>query len=466
MKKFINKLIILSLIALSASCSVDDVEPYYQLTPEDAIRDEASAQRILNGVYDLSREFDVSFFPLHLAAYGNEGRISGFLSGMNGMNNNTVKVQNPFLSNLYNGHYKIINSANFLIGKLEEGAAVGISDERKASMIAEAKTMRALVSFKLLRYFGEHYDLSSPYGIVLKTNFSTEIVSIPRSTVQESYDFILEDLDDAIANGPSNIPHFLVGKVTAQALKAKVLLYMNDYQGAASLADEVINNAEGYALETDYASIFTNTYNSPEVLFAPVHGSGSEGGTQVSQVKQTTYSETLRALSDAQVPGAGVVSSGADYDPRFAYAYSDMTKGNNANGKYPFISNAENENNTMYHLRLAEIYLIRAEALLRDPSGDDTEALSLLNEIRTRAGVAPSTTTDNAELLEEVRQEKLLELFFENGEPLFDLVRFSILGDINAADVKQSLDQEYKYIFPMPDQAVIGNTNLEQNPGY
>lgn len=471
MKKYINQILSLTLLVLVASCSVDDVEPYYQLTGDNAVRDEKSAQSVLNGVYDLSREFDISFFPLHLAAYGNEGVINGFLSGNKGFNSNTVPVENPFLSNLYNGHYKIINTANFLIEKLEAGAAVGLDDERKAGMIAETKFMRALSYFSLLRYFGEFYDTSSPYGVVVKSDFSTEIESLPRNTVQVSYDFIIDDLDDAIANGPSDISHSFAGKVASQGLKAKVLLYMNDYAQAATLASEVINNSEGYALEMDYASIFTNTYNSSEVLFAPYHGSGSEGGTEMSQVKQTTYSESLRSLADAQVNGAddgdlGAAVDSTNYDSRFEYAYSDMTKGVNDNGKYPFVSNPDSEGNTMYHLRLAEIYLVRAEALTREPNGDLTEALNSLNTVRTRANLEAKTTTDAATLLEEIRQEKLLELFYENGEPLFDLVRYSILGDINAEEVKPSLDQEYKYILPIPDRAIIGNTNIEQNPGY
>src|SRR5699024_8370487 len=110
--KHINKLIALSLIVLFSGCAIDDIEPINQLTQDNAIYDEASAERVLNGVYDLGREFDISFFSLHLAAYGNEGLINGYLSGMDGFNNNEVPVQNPFLANVYNGNYKVINTAN------------------------------------------------------------------------------------------------------------------------------------------------------------------------------------------------------------------------------------------------------------------------------------------------------------------------------------------------------------------
>lgn len=469
MKKHINKLIALSLIVLFSGCAIDDIEPINQLTHDNAIYDEASAERVLNGVYDLGREFDIGFFPLHLAAYGNEGLINGSLSGMNGFNNNEVPIVNPFLANVYNGNYKVINTANFLIEELEKGKAEGISEEKKVDLIAQAKILRASYYFDLLRYFGEYYDTSSPNGLVLSTEFSVSLETKSRSSVQEVYNQILEDLDYGIAHGPSVIEHFHVGKVVAQALKAKVFLYMKDYAQASNLALEVINNDEGYVLEAEYASIFMNSYNSSEVLFAPVHGSGSEGGTQMDQISNTTYSGNLESLADAQVndeDDGDLTDAGENYDPRFAYAYSEATKGVNGQGKYPFISTASGENNTLYHLRLAELYLIYAEAETRKDGGNLSAALDYLNQIRTRAGVDPKTSTTKSELLEDIREEKLLELFYEKGEPLFDLVRYSIIGDLNAEDFKPTLDQQYKYILPIPEKALIGNNNLSQNPGY
>lgn len=469
MKKHINKIIALSLIVLFSGCAIDDIEPENQLTHDNAIYDEASAERVLNGVYDLGREFDISFFPLHLAAYGNEGLINGSLSGMNGVNNNEVPVQNPFLANVYNGNYKVINTANFLIEELEKGKAEGITEEKKEELIAQAKILRASYYFDLLRYFGEYYDTSSPHGIVLSTEFSISLEAKPRSGVQEVYNQILDDLEYGVTHGPSVVEHFKVGKVVAEALQAKVFLYMKDYTQAANLALQVINNDEGYILESDYASIFTNTYNSSEVLFAPVHGSGSEGGTQMDQISNTTYSSNLQALADAQVNGpddGDLAGPGENYDPRFSYAYAEATQGVNGQGKYPFISNANGQNNTLYHLRLAEFYLIYAEAETRKDGGDLSIALDYLNQIRTRAGVEPKASTTKAELLEDIREEKLLELFYEKGEPLFDLVRYSTIGDLNAEDIKPTLDQEFKYIMPIPEKALVGNNNLNQNPGY
>ena len=457
----------LSLILVSASCSIDDIKPINQLTEENAIRDEGSAQKILNGVYDLGRDFDVSNFPLYIAAYGNEGVANATLSGIKGYNTNSVPVDNIFLANLYNGFYKIINLSNFLIGELEAGKAVGISESRKMEMISEAKFQRAFTYFRLLKYFGQFYDLNSQYGVVVRSEFATEIVSQPRNSVQEVYAFIQEDLQYAAANGPEMIAHYYAGKVAAQALLAKVELYMGNYETAAALAMEVINNADGYVLETDYNSIFNNSFDSSEVLFAPFSGPGAENGSNMDLIKNVRFSETLRKLADAQV-GTGsdgsLTDAGSNYDPRFAYAYSDLTKGVNTQGKYPFLDSGQD--NTIYHLRLGEIYLIHAEAEARRPGGSLEDAVASLNVIRDRALVDPKTLVDLPTLLKDIREEKLLELFFENGEPWFDAVRYDALGNFDAKSLKATLVSDDQFILPIPLQVRVGNKNMNQNPGY
>lgn len=471
MKKYINtfqKLLILAVAISISSCSIDDIEPINKLTTENTIRDEASAQQVLNGIYDLGRDFDLSSFPLYLAAYGDEGMIVGGLTGQTGFNTNQVPVENRYLANLYNAEYKIINSANFLIQELEAGKAVGISDQRKVEMISEAKFQRAFRYFNLLRYFGQYYDVSSSYGVVLRTKFATEVEANPRNTVQETYNLIESDLQYAAENGPVFIEHFYSGSLAAKALLAKVKLYAGKYSEAATLAQEVIYNGEGYALEAQYSDIFENQFNSSEVIFAPFSGPGAEGGSNMDFINRTTYSEYLRSVADAQVgdPNDGDLSGpGSDYDPRFSFAYSEETQGFNTQGKYPFLSNSSSQNNTLYHLRLGEIYLVQAEALVRS-GGDTATALEALNTIRERAGVDPKDFVDVPTLLEDIRQEKLLELFYENGEPLFDLVRYDVLGDLDASSVKPTMNSENKFVLPIPSEVLVGNSAVIQNPGY
>ena len=353
--KIVTATLLLSVFGMLISCDIDNIQPENQLTAENAIRNEASAQMVLNGIYDSGRDFSLSSFPLYLAAYGNEGRISGQLTGGTGFNTNEVPTSNQFLTNLYNGHYKIINLSNFLIQSLEAGKAVGISDTRKNEMIAEAKFQRAFAYFNLLRYFGQFYDMNSAYGVVVRTDFATKLEAKPRNTVQEVYDLIYADLDFAVANGPVFVEHFYSGSLAAKALLAKVELYRGNFDAAATLADEVINNAEGYALEPAYAAIFSNSFNSSEVIFAPFSAPNAEGGSTMDLINRTTYSNILKTLADSQVgtPNDGdLTGAGSNYDPRFSFAYAAATKGLNNQGKYPFQNTTDSQGNTLYHLRL------------------------------------------------------------------------------------------------------------------
>ena len=469
--KTIKTVLFLALATSITSCSIDDIKPFNKLTPDDAVRDEASAQLVLNGVYNSGRAFDVNFFPLHLAALGNEGTFSTAISGSKGFNTNEVPVDNIYLANLYSGHYKIINSCNFLIQELEAGKAIGMSAERKGEMLSEAKFQRAFAYFNLLRYFGEFYNLNSTYGVVLRTDFSTTLEAKPRNTVAEVYQLIEDDLLFASDNGPVYIDHFYTGSLAAKALLSKVYLYEGKFTESATLADDVITNgpSEGYELEFNYADIFTKSFRSSEVIFAPFTGPDNEGKTGMYQVNRLKASNTLKNLADAQKGTASdgsLVGNGSGFDPRFAFAYSNNTKKGNGNGKYPFADNQQSQGNTLYHLRLAEIYLIKAEAEARRAGGDVTVALESLNEIRNRAGVTEKVYSNKATLLSDIRNEKLLELFFENGEGWFDIVRYVNLGNVTASAAKATLVSTNQFVLTIPLQVIVGNNTLIQNKGY
>ena len=450
-----------------SSCSIDEVKPINKLTSENVVRDKLSAQIVLNGIYSGWKVLELDGFPLHLEALGTVGYFSGPVSGSTGFNTNQVTADNLYLGFMYNAHYKIINGANFLIQELEAGKAIGISDTAKSEMLAQAKFHRALAHFNLLRYFGEYFDQNSQYGIVLKTSFSEISTYESRTSVAEAYALIISDLEYSMDNGPENVIHYYAGKVAATALLARVQLYKGDYNAAATLAGMVIDNAEGYALEASFSSIFSNTFNSSEAIFATDHTVSPAGGSSMYLVSRTKYSNDFKDLADSQVAGAGSLSgAGSGFDPRFSFAYADATKGINLNAKYPINESLGSSiGSTLYFIRLAEIYLIKAEAIARN-NGDLTEALADLNVIRTRAGVAEKELSDKATLLDDIRKEKMLEMFYENGESWFDLIRYHKAGDLNVFDEKSSLTNSRQFILPIGINVLTANTQIIQNPGY
>lgn len=456
-KKRILFILIALLTLVYSSCSIDDIKPKHQVNETNVIKDKASAQKVLNGIYVLWNQSFIGSFPIPLAAMGVEGTIQ---NDTKGYNNNELDPGNSDIHAIYNTLYKVINRSNFLIEKLNED--LPIPQEEKEELIAEGKFNRAYAYFTLLRFFGEFYDLNSTYGVVLRTEFASGIDADPRASVQETYDLILSDLAYAVEKGSTQTPHYYAGNLAAKALLAKVNLYMGNYDVAANLAEEVMHNDQGIILEDHYEEIFQKTFDSEEALFFLYHDADG-GGSEMYKVNGTDYSEYLQNLADAQIPGEGNLDGeGEGYDYRFAYAYAEQTKGTNNNGKY--LGELFDEGNSLYISRLAENYLIYAEAEARN--GNTDNALAALNEVRVRAHVDEKEFTDSKTLLEDIRQEKLLELFFENGEPWFDLIRYHINGDINAFELKESLHSTYQFIMPIPLKALNSNKNLVQNPGY
>ena len=455
------------------SCKIDDIKPINALTEENVISDEATAQAMLNSVYTKSRVFYSSMAGYHIEYLGDglASQLSAY--GSQNMEVNDVRFNDDFISSYYLEQYQLINQANWLISLLEQGKAIGLSEKRKNEIIAEAKCLRAISHFNVLRLYGQFYDLNSTYGIVVRTMPGKDLDNQARSTVKQSYEAIVADLEFAASNGPLGVAHSRVGRTTAKAFLAKVYLYMGNYGAAGSQSLAVINNTDGYALENRYADVFKNRFDSKESFFSPFVDGVIEQPGPVHQIRLSSFSTILEQLADAAVAGAGTLSgAGAGYDPRFSYVYAANSKGPNQNGKHPFNVSDPGDGmrygNTIYPLRMAEIYLIYAEAKARLSTSVDADAVMRVNEIRKRAGtvLTPIAPTDKKALLLAIYQEKLMELVGENGEHWFDIVRYDRLGDMAAATTKSTISNINKLIMPIPQTAMAGNKKLLQNPGY
>jgi len=461
--------VIFGVLLLLHSCElvgpIEDIEPYYQLTEETAFINGKSTESVLDGVY-------VGWKQGYIQLYTAQTML---LSGNYAPNSlgedmylNDVDIESSYLSTYYKSYYSIIQRANFVIKATSSDREIfNLTETRRTEIEAEARLHRAITHFILLRSFGQFYDLDSEIGIVLSDYPISGDINIPRSNIQECYNFILEDLDFAIENAPASAVAGRFTKHTAKAFKAKVLLYQQDWSGAAALALETINSGE-YDLRPDIETLYAEGYESSEVIFSPISIAPyglSFGGSYV-------YSpgEALIKAADKSIgtDSDGNIETGEGYDPRFAYAHTgDLPRGI-YNNKYPFLQVSGEKDASLFILRLGEIYLIYAEAKARLTSGTgvDTDALAKLNDIRERAGLTIVEPSTKAELLEDIRLEKQLELFGEFNEPWFDMIRYHILGDVNITDLKSTVTNKNQFILPIPPLALAGNGGLEQNPGY
>lgn len=472
---------IVSLHSCDLIGKIDDIKPSYQLEEDNVIWDEASANSVLRSVYEDWRARGISAFRPHMSFYSGALAETASIEGDNGFINNNVQADNISINNLYSALYTVINSANTTIDLLEKDMAVGMSSQRKTEMIAECKFHRAMAHFYLLRHFGQFYDATSVYGIVIRNAPFRGMEVSPRESVAKVYAFILEDLEDAAKNAPETPTlgqHYYISRTTAKALQAKVLLCKKDYPEAARLAEEVIDEAAqyGYSLEDDYNQIFINGYNSPEVLFAP-YAFGDNENLSV-EIPRTKYGDNTLTIADRLVEGTGNLASKTGFDTRFVNTFlenpqssgeEDEENPQNFNNKYPytFSTTGNTQKNTYFYLRLGEVYLIAAEAEARQGgSSHQTAARRHLKSITDRAGYSESyvNSIPDQELLNTIREHKWMELVSENYEEWFDLVRYSKEGDLNISSIQPSIKNDNQLILPIPENAISGNNLLIPNP--
>lgn len=445
-----KKYIIYSLLALlTVSCEIVDAidqDPPNNLVPDNVIENSDDAEALLNGAYGQMVSYTVSHYYMYSELI--PSALIGTMSTAGGGTANGEFAENDLQSDNSNVNsfwkiiYAVMDASNNSIDLTQKLPDTEISDALRSEIIGEAHFLRAMTTFDVLRYFGQFYDRSSELGIVLRTepvNFVTR--SKARNTVEECYTQILSDLDFAIANAPDFNVNYRASKVAAQALKARVLLYMGEYEAAAAAADLVINNS-ARSLEPTFSEAFSKGNSSSEIILQLYRDENSD--TDQNNRKRFYTGRAGTTWFPELMTG----------DPRQPITYSGLTvlKTNNTATYRP-----------TYFMRLSEIYLIKSEALAR--SGASVEvSLTPLNVIRNRAGNDDATASTTAEVLDLIFEEIIKELAFENGADWFAAIRFD-----KAMELKPTITSVDQYILPIPLPEIEGNEfiNFEnQNPGY
>jgi len=461
--------LLLSAVSIS-SCDlmsdIDSIKPQYQLEEDNYVTNAKNAEQALLGVYQDWRSWGISTVRLHMSVMAGCIQTTGGISGITGFNTNSVDPDNTAIADLYSGLYTVINTANYLIEALQNNQASDLDAVRKEEIVGECKFHRALAHFMLLRHFGQFYDETSTYGIVLrKEPYRPDTPISSRFPVADCYTFILQDLTDAIQSCPETVSsHAYVSRLTAKGLKAKVLLCQKNYPEAAQVAQEVITESSAYGYQLEYnnwGQIFYDNYLSSETLFAPyTKGWTEQCFINIDRTTHTNYDTQLSRKWAAK-------TDRFTHDPRYTSTFAPATSAT-GNGKFPYNSYSDDIGNGYIFMRLAEVFLIQAEAEARQGKDHYSNARKSLKVITDRAGYPEDLVNqipDN-ELLEAIREHKWLELATETGEEWFDLVRYTVEGDVAWGSVQPTLLSKWQLILPIPQKAMTGNKLLEQNPEY
>ncbi|MFV8339529.1 RagB/SusD family nutrient uptake outer membrane protein [Flavobacterium sp. LB3P21] len=455
--KYINPIIVAFIVCWLYSCeSFTEVDtPQSQLTSPAVFENVTTANAAMANIYARLREDGmVTGTPGGLSSlmanYSDEMRFYGSSIDMEQFNNHTIVPSNSLIASLWNGTYGEIYAANAILEGLANSTA--IPDEDKARLTGEALFLRGYLHFYLVNVFGD-----VPYVTATDYNNNSTIFKTPQAQVWQN---IISDLTQAESVLPENYPvieRVRINKAVATAMLSRVYLYTEDWVKAEEKASEVIAN-NLYSWEGNPAKEFLR--ESPAIIWA-LHPGVAGVNTKEARTFVFSSGPPIRpSLANS------LVSAFESNDLRRNLWVKTVT---NSSGtwycafKYKKTANTGTSQEYSILFRLAEQYLIRAEAYAH--LGNISGAQDDLNKIRTRAGL-PSTTADAQEsLLTAIAQERRMELFTEQGHRWFDLKRTGKATEVLSA-IKPGW-QNTQVLLPLPQTELLLNNNLQpQNPGY
>lgn len=423
--------IALLVFALGVMACNDDylsIDPIGQTTDEEFIGSKDKAQEVLNSAYD-ALTYD-KFLAGHCQFLSEimADNIDGQYLSNNDWRAHYTWTTDIFLGttfDLMRDGYRSISNANYLIDKLNEVPVPDLDAATKTRMIAEAKFVRGLAHFHLVRMFAQPYGFTadnSHMGIVLRSKFGRDL--LPRASVKEVYDLILSDLQEAAANLPTENGNYATAWA-AKGMLAKVYFQMNDFQNAAEQANDVLENG-GFALDTSVVARF-RVGPSTERVFALV-GNDFDNDNPGKRFRDNFKVDPSRKAADAYISTNmyGVASTEAS-DLRLKNWYQALDGPVKLYTFHKFPTLRDEGPVQVVLVGLAELKLIRAESLAELNQNLDV-AVQDLEDIIRRAGLVPNIITEANAIIDKARAQRRLEMVGE-GERLHELKRQALAGN-------------------------------------
>ncbi|MDR0660608.1 MAG: RagB/SusD family nutrient uptake outer membrane protein [Prevotellaceae bacterium] len=435
--KHIAAILLAGLITVSCSDWLDKKTPMTGNIPQNlAYSSVTNAEGVLTGIYDLLRMYNADG-GRHVS-YGYKHFTLGFDFMANDIISNpsqwwtyeaqwseVIRVATGYRANqIWRFWYVIINNANSFIDGVT--ASTSIPESAKPALLGEAKAIRAFSYFNLVRVMQFTYkgNENKPGVPIYKKGTTEDIEGQPRSTVQQVYDFILnENLTDADINAiPTDSEKYKINRNVALGIRANVHLYMENWTAAAADAKSA---RQGYPLmnESTYKSSGFNTISTGEWMwgapfrpdqallwasfFSHVDMERPQNGyknfyintTFINKFSSTDYRKMFKTPSVNVDPNWGLYTS-----TKFKDRQPD------ADGDYVY-------------MRASEMYLIEAEAKARLNAADAGDVLFELQSARDPGAVRSGNTGQS--LVDEILLERRKELYGEIGVEYFDLKRYN-----------------------------------------
>lgn len=507
-KYIISGIAALSLITTSCDLDYDPVSDYSDVTEgtienteeEIIYQNRADAESALTALYEDFRG-NQNYLQLDFLLIGDVHSDNAYAGttgsevvdpATNDLNGTTLCVNRDW-------DYYMLQAAKctkFIVGVASVADNSLTSDEIN-TMRAQAEIMRAFIWFRMVRMWGNIPIITTVPKDITSENISESYESYfpAQNTEAEAYEYILKDLMDGLQYAPDgNGDKTRFSKDVARGLLAKVYAEkpVRDYSQVIRYVDELTQR--GYALNPEYADLFavdgpvkdgfTATMlkkNTPESILELHYVSGS--GNWADMMYGRRYADWDNSFSWAKwiTPSRDLIAAfDKEGDTKrkeqtvvyYECAWSNYYPSDN----YAFMFKVHSEFSNIYFLRYDDVLLLKAEALINGENPDLQGAADIIDQIRTRAGIAKLTTSEKSSkesLFKAYVNERRLELACE-GERWYDLVRLDILEETMAAAQRNDPGRlpiavpftKNSYLLPIPQNVLDTNPNVVQNPGY
>jgi len=487
----------LAFCGMLSSCSKD----FLNRPPEDAIVDAnfyQSADQVLAGTAPL---YNIVWFAYNdKASHGiGDGRAGILMSGSYQVENIRMQTTDvtPEVYSSWTAFFNVVAQSNMAISNITKYTAASVPDNIKQAAIGEGRFMRGLAYAYLVQNWG-------PVPIIVDNNVLLTDTSITRNTVESVWEFIIRDLRFAANSLPATpLQKGRLTKWSAEGMLAKMYLTragvggsgtrkQTDLDSAAWFAKDVISNS-GATLMSNYEDLYLmKNNNNSESLFALQWKYDGDWGTQNSVQAFLAYGSEITGFGDGW--GGDL---GASYDMLKRYSANDKRRKGTfmyPGDHYTYIHQAVDDPNNpgkkiiqelqvpwnfvgteryntrawvkkyvvgrpedndgkvtqqhtemnTYMLRLADVYLLYAEALMGNAATTtNAEALKYFNAVRTRAGLDAKTSISADELFYERRLELAME-----GQAWYDIVRLHYYNPTKALSILSQQDRGTYRVVP------------------
>jgi hypothetical protein len=505
------KLLLLGVVLLTTGCSDLEEQPYTFLSPTNYYQTEEQLLTSLNGVYAAYKRafggenYRWTMYLEDITEFGSPSYQKDNIEYWNAWSNINSASSRTF--NIWDRGYDLINRVNVVLGR---GKDIDMDEASKEMIFGEARILRAATMFNMVRIHG---------GLAIPESFTETLdgLEIPRKTVDETYQYIIDDLIYAEEKLPVKSKQrdvWRVSKGTAQALLGKVYLTRGSmtgnteyFQKSKEYSKKVMDSNE-YSLEPDFKNLWywwnTNCKNGRESIFELQYGaySGMHNNLHVQMGLNLNGDPAVGSYMYRRVgPSIVAYKSYSDNDERKEGTF--LTKLTLSSGAIEFVLE-DNGNEAgskgwktafpgnikyydrsdesfqltlpranIYVLRYAEVLLNYAEAEneLNGPGG----AYEAINEVRERAGLDPLSGLTQQQMSDLIYRERGWE-FIGEAQLYFDELRTDRIG----ANLKKHWEESkdiylYKgwalefvpnknFLWKIPQNDLDSNPALEQNP--